>query len=517
MDKPGKTWRKYFTVLAITMAVSLSAWTRTDAATANEKTVYTFLTDNMGLSPAAACGAMANISAESGFRSNIVGLGGAYGICQWAGVRQSRLRNWCGSNGFNYTTLMGQLYFMKYELQSYYPQVNNYLKTVVNTSKGAYNAGFYWCYYYERPANTYSTACYRANKAQNTYWNSMGTDSIYLTAKVASNGVKLTWNKVNEYGYQVKRATKIDGRYKVIATTGRTAKSYTDRTAAIGKKYYYYIEPLNADEDVQVRSNKASCNMQKSLQDGECRIKLAETAYTYDGKEKKPKVTVYYDGKKLKKNKDYAVNYSSNTNAGTAYVIVSGMGDYGGKKKLSFEIGKAKQKLRVSAVRAVLQEEPVLLKSSLKENAKLKYSIEDAEIATAKKGKLFLKGVGMTTLTVKAAATDNYKEAVKTVSVTVLPAQPVIRKAVSENPGTVFLKWKTGKNSGGYEIQYVRGTSFKGDTEVLQIDGKNMGSVTIEGLKAGKKYSFRIRSFVILEEEIRYSNWSDPIKLKIIK
>ena len=63
----------------------------------------------------------------------------------------------------------------------------------------------------------------------------------------------------------------------------------------------------------------------------------------------------------------------------------------------------------------------------------------------------------------------------------------------------------------------MRGTSFKGDTEVLQIDGKNMGSVTIEGLKAGKKYSFRIRSFVILEEEIRYSNWSDPIKLKIIK
>ena len=37
MEKPGKTWRKYFAVLVIAAAVSLSAWTRTDAATENSK------------------------------------------------------------------------------------------------------------------------------------------------------------------------------------------------------------------------------------------------------------------------------------------------------------------------------------------------------------------------------------------------------------------------------------------------------------------------------------------------
>ena len=516
MEKPGKTWRKYFGVLVIAAAVSLSAWTRTDAATENEKTVYTFLTDNMGLSPAAACGIMANISAESGFRSGITGLGGAYGICQWAGVRQPRLRSWCAGNGFNYTTLTGQLYFMKYELAAYYPQVNNYIKTVANTSKGAYNAGFYWCYYYERPANTYSSACYRGNLAQNNFWKNMGTDSIYLTGAVAANGVKLSWNKTNGNGYQVKRAAKLNGTYKVIATTGKKAKSYTDGTAKVGKTYYYYIEPLDG-ENSQIRSNKVSCSMQKSLQDEECRIKLAAAAYTYDGKEKTPKVKVYYDGKKLTKNKDYTVSYNSNTDAGTAYVKVSGKGEYAGTKKLTFEIEKANQKLKVSGVRTVMQEEPVLLKISVKGTPKLKYSTEDTQVAVAKKGKIYPKGAGVTTLTVKAMASDNYKEAVKKVTVTVFPAKPVISRAVSKNRGTALVKWKSAKNLDGYEVQYVRGTSFEDDTKLELIDTQDVRSVTIQGLKAGKNYSFRLRSYVIEGEEILYSQWSDPVILKIIK
>ena len=113
---------------------------------------------------------MSNIQYESGFQPGITGMGGAYGICQWTGVRQTRLRNWCSSHGLSYSSMQGQLRFLQYELKTYYPSVYRYMYSVTNNASGAYNAGYYWCYYFERPANTYSTAVYRGQKARSQYW-----------------------------------------------------------------------------------------------------------------------------------------------------------------------------------------------------------------------------------------------------------------------------------------------------------------------------------------------------------
>lgn len=51
----------------------------------------------------------------------------------------------------------------------------------------------------------------------------------------------------------------------------------------------------------------------KSLK--KAKITLAKSSYTYNGKAKKPAVTVKLGKKKLKKNRDYTVKYTKNKNA----------------------------------------------------------------------------------------------------------------------------------------------------------------------------------------------------------
>lgn len=137
----------------------------------NEQLCYMFATKVMGYNSAAACGLLANIKAESGFSTNANGDSGrSYGICQWFSSRKTRLLNWCAGKGMDPSTLAAQLYFLKYELETYYPSVNKYMKNVENSAQGAYDAARYFCIHFEAPANKESKGNSRGNTAKNTYY-----------------------------------------------------------------------------------------------------------------------------------------------------------------------------------------------------------------------------------------------------------------------------------------------------------------------------------------------------------
>ncbi len=69
-----------------------------------------------------------------------------------------------------------------------------------------------------------------------------------------------------------------------------------------------------------------------------CVVTIAQTSYEYTGKAVKPKVTVTYKSKTLKKGKDYKVTYSNNKNVGQGTVKVKGIGSYKGTVKIKFDI-----------------------------------------------------------------------------------------------------------------------------------------------------------------------------------
>lgn len=137
----------------------------------NEQLIYIYAVKKMGYNPAAAAGLLANIKVESGFKPTASGdSGSSYGICQWHAARKTRLINWCESKGADYTTLAAQLAFLQYELETYYPAVHKYMKNVENSAQGAYDAGYYFCYNFEAPANKAGKSASRGSSAMNTYY-----------------------------------------------------------------------------------------------------------------------------------------------------------------------------------------------------------------------------------------------------------------------------------------------------------------------------------------------------------
>ncbi|MGN0484836.1 MAG: glycoside hydrolase family 9 protein [Lachnospiraceae bacterium] len=128
----------------------------------------------------------------------------------------------------------------------------------------------------------------------------------------------------------------------------------------------------------------------------------------------------------------------------------------------------------------------------------LKVSTTSKNIATASystsKKKLTIKtgkkiGVAKLTLTTKAK-TSAGKYVKKTLYVTVNPPKvsSVKKKAVSKN--AVKLTWKKQTGISGYQV-YYSGAGKKGTKNI----SKNATSYTLKGLKAGKKYSIKVRAY----------------------
>lgn len=132
--------------------------------------IYLFLTRTMGLNSAVACGILANIEKECSFKVTAASYDGGYGLCQWTGARNTRLKNWCKDNGYDYTTLEGQLWYLKYELENWHPKTLRYLQGIENSPAGAYEAAYYFCYNFEVPANRAKRSVERGNLAKDKYW-----------------------------------------------------------------------------------------------------------------------------------------------------------------------------------------------------------------------------------------------------------------------------------------------------------------------------------------------------------
>ncbi len=162
-------------VLMLTAAVSVTSVaqekTSGEKSTSNEKIIHEYLTEDMGLNDAAACGVLANMKAESGLRADIYnGSHTSYGLCQWSGSRLNNLKNYCNRNGYDWHSLNGQLHYLEYELQNNYGKVLNNLKSTKNSGQGAYNAGYNFCYNFEVPSNRTSRSQQRGGIAQNNFW-----------------------------------------------------------------------------------------------------------------------------------------------------------------------------------------------------------------------------------------------------------------------------------------------------------------------------------------------------------
>jgi len=125
-----------------TKSINLSTKNISDA-----KTVIDFFTSK-GLSTEQAAGIAGNIQSESGFNPAAVGDSGkAIGLAQWRDNRRDQLNSWTEENGYDATSVEGQLEYLWWEL-------NNSESTALTKLKQqntASDAAFTFAKYFERP------------------------------------------------------------------------------------------------------------------------------------------------------------------------------------------------------------------------------------------------------------------------------------------------------------------------------------------------------------------------------
>ena len=161
------------TAVLLTFSVLLAASPAVVFAGSNSDVIFSYLTSELGLNSAAACGIMGNIYQECTMNPDAAGSS-YYGICQWGGSRLSNLRAYCEEHGFSSSSLEGQLGYLRYELENCYTGTLDYLCNVENSYEGAYNAAVYFCTNFEQPGNLSWENATRGSYAADMFWPEYG-------------------------------------------------------------------------------------------------------------------------------------------------------------------------------------------------------------------------------------------------------------------------------------------------------------------------------------------------------
>ena len=161
MDMVGKKHNKIIKSILIVVISIIVIFSNKNISIAsvtgnlNETVVYNFLINNMKCNIATA-----NIQKESNFNptATVIDTNGkrSYGICQWNGGRFDSLKNYCSKNGYSYSSLDGQLNYLKYEIEtSEKNNWNKYMQGIADTAEGAGNAAYNFAAHIERCASEY--------------------------------------------------------------------------------------------------------------------------------------------------------------------------------------------------------------------------------------------------------------------------------------------------------------------------------------------------------------------------
>lgn len=134
-----------------------------------------------------------------------------------------------------------------------------------------------------------------------------------------------------------------DGKPKMPSVTVLTEEGGALESRFYTAAYRNNIEAGTAKVTVTLKEHytgtmTASFVIKKRSISSAAKAVLGKTSYTYDGRLKKPAVTVKDGGKRLTAGRDYALSYKNNTNVGTASAVITGKGNYTGKITKTFKI-----------------------------------------------------------------------------------------------------------------------------------------------------------------------------------
>ena len=239
-------------------------------------------------------------------------------------------------------------------------------------------------------------------------------------------------------------------------------------------------------------------------------VALEKAEFPYTGKAIEPKVTVTQGTYTLVAGTDYTVAYTNNVNAGTATVTVIGKGKFQGTKTAEFKITGTDNTITTTYTNYTKyagSSQPFNLNAKATQGT-LTYKTDNEGAATVDaNGNVTVNGVGIAKITVATTGTTSANPATKVVTVTVKPTKPTFTlKSASKGKMTVTVKGFTYASK--YQIKYGRLGSYK-SAYLIASQMQPERTRFIKGLKSGKTYTVKVRSFTKMEDgSIIWGNWT---------
>lgn len=348
-----------------------------------------------------------------------------------------------------------------------------------------------------------------------------------LKATPTYKAFTVQWNtqKTQTNGYQIQYSINSNFSGAKTITMGKNtyyAKKITGLSA--NKKYYVRVRTYRTVNNKNYYSSWSKATTITTT-NYPTNITLSATTYTYDGKVKKPTVTVKnVNGNKVN-SKYYSVSYSSGRkNVGTYKVTIKFKSPYSGSVTKTFNI-----KPKGTTIKSVSSTtNSVKCVINYQKSGTTGYRVQcstDKTFSTNVKN-LAIKSTNNTVtfssltpcqtyyvrvITYKTVGKTNYY-APKWSSVvsinTKTPNTPTtpsnLTAKVSKN--TISVSWKASKYTTGYQIQWATKSNFS-DYKSTTISGSSNISKTLSGLSYNKKYYIRVRSYHKVGSKNYYSSW----------
>ena len=282
----------------------------------------------------------------------------------------------------------------------------------------------------------------------------------------------------------------------VIYATGHKSSGWiVDKAASIGVKGSKHKECTVCKKVLETAEIPALSRISIS----KASVTLSTSTYAYDGKAKKPGVTVKLNGKTLKNGTDYTVSYSNNTKVGTATVKITGKGNYTGSVSKTYNIKNNFKKATVSGISTkAFTGKNITQSITVKYNGKTLKNGTDYTVSYSSN-----KNIG--TATVKITGKGSYTGTI-TKTFKINPAKQEIQKLTAKSKA-FFVDWAQKGSATGYEIQYATNSKFTSAKKVTITNNKT-DTKTISKLSGKKKYYVRVRSYTTVKGTKYYGAWS---------
>ena len=283
---------------------------------------------------------------------------------------------------------------------------------------------------------------------------------------------------------------------ETIPATGHKSSGWiVDKTASIGVKGSKHKECTVCKKVLETAEIPALSRISIS----KASVTLSTSIYAYDGKAKKPGVTVKLNGKTLKNGTDYTVSYSNNTKVGTAKVTITGKGNYTGSVSKTYSIKNNFKKATVSGISTkAFTGKNITQSITVKCNGKTLKNGTDYAVSYSNN-----KNIGTATvkITGKGSCTGTITKTFK-----INPAKQEIQKLTAKSKA-FFVDWAQKGSATGYEIQYATNSKFTSAKKVTITNNKT-DTKTISKLSGKKKYYVRVRSYTTVKGTKYYGAWS---------